>query len=127
MDLNSIKVAENSEEGADLIVLHPVTFEETDIVIKLAGMDSAKYRNQVKKIAERRMGKRQNNKIDLDAAERQSAEILGACTLKWKGVERDGIPVECTFANAVEIYADPNLRWLREQVDAFIAERSNFF
>ena len=126
MDLNEIKIADKSEEGEVLTVLHPVTYTETDIKIRLAGSDSARYRNKIKKIAEKDKGKRKNN-FNLDAAERQGAEILAACTLDWKGIQRGGVDIPFTYENAVELYADPNLRWLREQVDEFIADRTNFF
>ena len=126
MDLNEIKIADKSEEGEVLTVLHPVTYTETDIKIRLAGSDSAKYRNKIKKIAEKDKGKRKNN-FNLDAAERQGAEILAACTLDWEGIQRGGVDIPFTYENAVELYSDPNLRWLREQVDEFIADRTNFF
>lgn len=126
MDLNEIKIADKSEEGEILTILHPVTFAETDIKIRLAGSDSARYRNKVKKLAEKERGKRSKT-INLDAAERQGAEILAACTLDWKGIQRGGVTVPFSYENAVELYSDPNLRWLREQVDEFIADRTNFF
>lgn len=127
MDLNEIKIAEKSEEGEILTILHPVTYEETDIKIKLSGTDSARYRNKIKQIAEREKGKKKNNGIDIDAIDKRGSEILASCTLDWKGIQRGGVDVPFTYENAVELYSDPNLRWLREQVDEFMSNRANFF
>lgn len=126
MDLDALKIAEKSEEGEILTILHPVSFEETDIKIKLAGMDSARYRNKVKQIAEKEKVRKKTN-IDFDGIEKRGAEILAACTIDWKGIQRGGDTIPFSYENAVELYSDPNLRWLREQVDEFIANRANFF
>jgi len=46
------------------------------------------------------------------------------CTLAWRGIVYEGEALECNPGNARRLYAA--LPWLREQVEAFIADRANF-
>lgn len=126
MDLAKFDTSKTSEKGAELVVLNPETFEETDIKLRLAGTDSSVYRNQIKARAEKAMNKGQKKQaLDFDKSEREGCELLAACTLGWEGLEENGKPIEFSTEAAADLYM--RHRWLKEQVDRFIGDRTNFF
>lgn len=136
MDLSSLSTKQLSEEGAVLTVLDPRTDEPlvnsdgSSVTLTLSGMDGARYREHQRKIQNRRLknlGRGGKAKLDLDAEEleKESLELLAACTLGWEGIEWKGAPLPFTQANAEMLYTE--LSWLRVQVDQFIGDRQNFF
>ena len=127
MDVSKVKFAENSDKGAVLTVLDPTTDVPTDLKITLAGTDSAIYRNWVKNSINRKLGMKKNKKFSYEESEHSGVELLAALTLGWEGLEFEGKPVKFTTEQAYDLYADPNMKWLREQVDEFVADRANFF
>jgi len=44
--------------------------------------------------------------------------------LDWSGIEENGVKVDFSFANAVNLLTD--YPWLFEQLDMFIGDRANF-
>ena len=127
MDLKQFDIKETCEKGVFLTLCHPVTGEELDAKIKLVGRDSSRFRNKLRDLAQRQAtgGKKKSQPIDIEKADKEGAELLAACTVGWIGIEEDGKAVPFSEAEAVRIYTDH--RWIREQVDAFIADRANFF
>jgi hypothetical protein len=65
--------------------------------------------------------------LDSESIEREVVEALASRTLGWEGLELDGSALEFSRAKAVELYMDPDLRWLRDQVDAALRDNSRFF
>jgi hypothetical protein len=135
MDLS--KVLDTAETGAVLKVKHPSTGETiknddgSDLTITLAGIDSARWRKGQDSIGDRRLkaatprGGSSSYKSMGEAREDQ-VFLLANATLSWNGVELEGKAIECTLDNAKMVYSHPNLGWLVEQVDRFIADRTNF-
>lgn len=146
MALAAMKVA--TVGGAKISITHPRTGLATGIVISVLGSDSEAYRNLLRKQQNRRLeaaaknrGMRKGSTVTAEALEEESLDLLIACTVGWETVEKDakgadvsrpeiemdeGEWLPCTPENARRVYADPGLAWLREQVDAEIADRSNF-
>ena len=127
MDISKIRLADKSEQGSTLIVLDPVTGVETDFKIKLAGTDSFIYRNWLKRMSNKKLGNFKKKGFSYEESERSSVELLAELTLGWEGLEADGEPIVYSREKAMELYSDPNMKWLREQVDEFVGERANFF
>jgi hypothetical protein len=92
------------------------------------GSDSDEYRTTIKKRfeqAQRQQAKsKKGNEIDLDEAEDKSRDLLAKMTLSWENVEEAGKKVSCTFESAKDLYK--KYPWIREQVEKFISDRSNF-
>lgn len=131
MDLSIFDSVTHANEGAELVLLHPITQEETDVKIRLLGSDSDEYRalskkrfEQMQRKAKMLKGKNKANEIDLDEAEEQAHDLLARMTVSWEGVEEDGQAVHCSVDNAKMIYG--KYPTIREQVEKFIADRSNF-
>ena len=127
MDISKIRLADKSEQGSTLVVLDPVTGVETDLKIKLAGTDSFIYRNWLKRMSNKKLGNFKKKGFSYEESERSSVELLAELTLGWEGLEADGEPIVYSREKAIDLYSDPNMKWLREQVDEFVGERANFF
>lgn len=126
-DFASRDVAAKAEEGAELEVLDPVTSEAVGVYIVLAGADSSVHRKATANLTKRRINGQKGFRakgFDPEKAEAESIEILAACTLSWKGVQVDGAPLPCSRDNAIKMYT--RFPWLREQVEQFISDRSEY-
>lgn len=124
MDISTITIEEDAETGAEMTLLHPVTWKDTDAVIKLLGADSAAFKNAKTKAAEKAILKRKQKQDAQKIAVEAEAEILAAVTTDWSGIEREKKKIEFSRKAAFELYRDN--AWIREQVDAFVSERANF-
>jgi hypothetical protein len=129
MNLNSLSAAET----ADVEITHPVSGEPTGITVTVASQDSAVYRDLQRKQSEKRMqklakaGRRSAVVVSPEDLERDNLELLAGCTLGWKGLEIDDKEVPFSVEKAKELYAQPQLRWFRQQLDEAISDRSLFF
>lgn len=126
-DFATRDVVAKAEEGAELEVLDPVTGEAVGVYIMLAGADSAVHRKAVTNVSKRRLNGQKGFRakgFDPEKMEAENIEVLAACTLSWKGVLVDGAPLTCSRDNAIKMYT--RFPWLREQVEAFISDRSEY-
>jgi len=136
MDLGTIDLEKRSDAGAELELEHPVTGDvlmqegddEKSIVINLAGIDSVAYRNKQRELQSKRIAKAarsRSRKGDFSVSDEDSCELLAACTMGWDGIVVDGEVVKFSVKAAYTLYMERP--WIREQVDAFIGDRANFF
>lgn len=126
-DFATRDVAAKAEQGAELEVLDPVTNEPVGVYITLAGADSAVHRKALTAASKRRLNGQKgfrNKGWDPEKMQEESIEIFATCTLSWKGVIVDGAPLPCSRAAAIKMYT--RFPWLREQVEAFISDRSEY-
>lgn len=119
MDLSSLAVSNTSK----LVITHPVTGEDTDIVIELCGKDSDVYRKAYAALVKVIQDSPDKDGIDFAKLD---AETYAACTVSWENLDLDGESLECTPENVHKVYNDERLRWLHEQVITFVGERENF-
>lgn len=128
-DLNSLKPVK-ADDGATLEVVHPESEEIIPgMTITLLGQDSKVYRKiQLAKqqAALNRIAKGKKA-VDLDAEKlaEDSIDDLVKLTTGWAGFMLDGAALECTPENVRKVYTE--WAWIREQVQEFVADRSNFF
>ena len=118
MDIASLKPLQE----VDVKIYHPTTFQETDIVFTVSGTDSKQYRQAVRDVMVRRMATPDADNKEFDADE---IEILARCTIDFKGLLIDGKEPPKTLEGITELYKD--FPWIKDQVDKFIAKKSNFF
>lgn len=131
-DLNDFSSL-GSTEGQWCELRHPVTdaplvnnVDGKIMRVKLIGMDSPTFAAKSREFMNRRI---KRNKLNLGSAEQleaEKAETLAACTVGWENMVNQGKPWEYSPENALALYMDPKLKWLREQVDEFIGDRANF-
>ena len=122
-DLATLDTSKVAEEGAELLVSHPTTGEDLGIKITLIGTDSKTFRDISKSRATASL-KKKSREIDLDQNESDAVELLAKCTKGWSGITENGKDIPFTHDNAVQLYT--KYLWLREQIDRFMADRSNF-
>jgi hypothetical protein len=103
------------------------TGEKTGIVFQIVGQDSKAFRTTAKRIAEANL-KRQDA-ATVDEMYNQSIELVCSCVVGWSGLEQDGSdqPLEYSPEKALELLSNPELQFIREQVEAFITQRATFF
>lgn len=93
-----------------------------NIFIEVYGKDSDVYRKTQRGITDRRLKARQGS-ITAERIEAEATEVLAACTKSWNLVVDGAVP-DCNAGKAKTVYA--RFKWLKEQVDDYIAERANF-
>jgi hypothetical protein len=133
MDLSTLSTRESAERGVKMEVTHPITGEPVcqdngePVTITLAGADSDRYKRIQRFNLNRRLqksGKRGSVTLTAEELDAERLEIAVACTLGWDGVIFQGQPAECNAVVARQLYSE--VTWLREQVDDFITDRTNF-
>ena len=129
MDLNNLK-PELADEGVVMEVIHPDTEEPiAGMTITLMGQDSAAYRKLALKKQQAVLSRLSKGKKAADfkaeQIEADTIDELVALTVTWSGFERGEDEIAPTPANFREIYTE--FRWIREQAQAFVADRANFF
>lgn len=102
---------------------HPITKEDTGIVFNLVGQDSKAFRDKARAIAKGMIGKKQTE-LDPVALEAENYELCASCIVGWNDEEAFG---PYTPQRAVELMLMDEMAYVREQIEAFIRERSNFF
>lgn len=128
MDFSTIDLAAAADRGADCHLDHPVTGEPLytkegqPIVMRVLGADSREFRAAIAAAAERNANKK---RMSLDAAEAGAIDLLSKLVTGWKGIEWEGKALEFTLEN-VRMFLT-KFPPIRQQIDQFIADRSNFF
>lgn len=128
-DLNSLKPVK-ADEGATLELVHPETEEViSGLTITLLGQDSKVYRKLLLSKQQAALNRIAKGKkaVDYDAEKMadDSIDDLVKLTISWTGVTVSGETLECTPDNVRRVYNEWN--WVKEQVQEFVADRSNFF
>lgn len=122
------------EQPARMIIHHPVTQKPLcdeagkQAFIDVWSADSETRRKFERASANRRLARRARAKITAEEIEAEQVALLVALTAGWHLVDLNGRAIEEPFTpdNARELYAEPAMAWLREQVDEFASDRANF-
>jgi len=128
-DLNSLKPVK-ADDGAIFQVVHPESEEAIPgMTITLLGQDSKVYR-KIQLAKQQALLNRiaKGKKVaDLDAEKmaQDGIDDLVQLTTAWTGFTLDGAALDCTPENVKRVYTE--WAWIKEQVQEFVADRSNFF
>jgi len=122
------------EQPFRLILLHPITRQPLrngdgrEAYIDHYSADSEIARKHQRAVQRRRLAMRGRLKITPEELEAEATEVLAALTVGWHLVGLKGDPIDTPFTteNARELYSDPRVAWLREQLDESAADRANF-
>lgn len=129
MDLNNLKPV-LANEGAVMQVIDPDTEEPIEgMTITLLGQDSDLYEKLSLKRSQAALNRMSKGKkvVDMDAEKLQDAilEDTVALTVDWTGFELNGKELKPTPDNIRKVYK--GWKFIKEQAQEFVAERSNFF
>ena len=122
-DLSVFEESQNLAEQGQWMEVETPSGEGTDIHLKLAGADSSYHQKQVQNQQRKMLKKKKFNKTP-EEIENDNIELLTACTLDWQNVLYKEETLECTKQNVRWLYK--TFPSIREQVDEFIGDRSNF-
>lgn len=117
-----------------LVLVNPVTrqpmrdAEGNTAYIDHYSADSEIARKHQRAVQRRRLAMRGRMKITPEELEAEATEILAALTAGWYLVDLKGNVIDLPFSqdNARELYGNPAVGWLREQIDESTADRANF-
>lgn len=134
-DLGGIDTKTLSEEGVDMVIKlmgsdEPLVARNgKPVSIKLLGPDSDVYRDisraQLKKRLTRTTDATKLNELDFGEIDQEGMELIASCVVGWSNVfDTEGKEIPCTKENALKLVE--NYPVLREQVDAFVANRAHF-
>lgn len=98
----------------------------TGLKLKVVGQDSKQFREVAKQYGQQMLGS--DSKPDIDLLEKQNTELIASCIVGWDEViGDDGNPVMYSPENAKALVGTPELTYIRNQVEAYIGQRANFF
>lgn len=106
----------------------PLTNDEGDAWIDLLSLDSNKAKAFERKLTSSRLSQRVRQQITADQLESEHTSRLANLCVGWKLLTLDGSPLDVPFSesNAAELFSNNRMSWLREQCEAFLANRANF-
>jgi hypothetical protein len=119
---------------ARMTILHPGTRQPLvdpsgeAAWIDLISLDSKEAQAFDTSELQKRADQRGRSANIITEAEQVTVRKYALLTKGWHLVGWDGevIDLPCTETNAIELYSDNTMRWVRDQVDVFVANRANF-
>lgn len=127
MDFSQIDLVKASDKGAECHLNHPVygtplyTEDNKKITISILGRDSRVFRQAVAEAAD----PESTGRSGPEAAEAAAIDIMSKCITGWANIMWDGKPLEFTDEN-VRMFLT-KFPPIRQQLDAFLSKRANFF
>jgi hypothetical protein len=128
MDISTLAL--NEVKPQTMILSHPVdgtslySDDGEPISITIHSADSDKFRSVMRQFGNKRLNEKKNKKQRMEELEEVSARILAKVTVSWENIVEEGKEITCTEENAFRLYMDYS--WIREQLDEFVNDRSNF-
>jgi len=122
MKISTFNTAEACEKGA-WMTIKDFDGIETDMKIKVLGVDSKAFKSQVNRLA--KQNEASKNKMDMEKLEASSIRTLVAITIDWENVDDEkGEPIPFGKEIAQSIYeSSPHIS---NQIIEYANERTNF-
>lgn len=130
MDLSKFNLVEQAETPSVLLLCNPVndeplvTEDGDNVTLSLLGKDSHVAQAAIKQRTQKQLNKKKL-KFDVDELVEASIELLTAVTTGWENISENGTAIEFSKDNAKSLYT--RYPWIREQADAFVSDRENFY
>lgn len=127
-DLDQLDTIAAASQGVWMDVYHPITDEKMVDAngpwrIQVLGGDSKEFKRAIS-FEHEKAAKSRKQVMSLEKRDQGGINALSAITVGWENIRMGGELVPFSRENAIELYT--KYPWLKEQVDAFTAERSNF-
>lgn len=125
VDLSTFaNLSDAQDDGIDVDIRHPSTDEELGIKIRVAGPDSARQKRARNAVNNERMRLSRNKRPTASELEDDALRITASSIISWSGVEENGVAVELTKDNAIDILT--RYPFIRDQVFAAAGDRASF-
>ena len=131
MDLNDLNLDAQAEAGAEMHLAHPVTDEKLmndgkPMTLNLIGTESKQYRAKEHEFQNKRLNKiSRGKKLNMSVNDDETCDLLSVCIVGWSGLVMGGEEIEFSQREAVKLLM--KFKWIRDQVDEFVGDRTNFF
>lgn len=117
--------------SAKIQVKDPATGDPTGVIFEMAGPEHPDRKRitfaQSRKFLRSYAKTGRAEMPEPEDAESQKKENLAAFTLGWTGLIDDaGVPVVFSKAAALELYTNPEMGWLVDQLDTALGEKELF-
>ena len=126
-DLSKLdEITQDAEQGANCRIFHPVSDEPLQgVVFRVVGRDSPTFRKAQRAQQTRRLKSRLTS-LTPDLLEDEGCRLLARCTIGFPDgtILMDGEELPFSQDNAYRIYK--RFPFIREQVDIFINDLTNF-
>jgi hypothetical protein len=125
-DHMKINLKDLKPKPANLQLRHPLTDEDLEgAVLHVVGTDSKEY-YQAQMAQAKATFKNGKMAEDLEVINEAALDVYCAVVVGWEGAEEGFFGVQATPDAIKAVMRDPELQWIRTQVDEFVADRSNF-
>lgn len=126
-DINTLAVSPSTS----VHLKHPATgeelFEDADkkkpVKISVYGPGSKEYRAAQSQVTNENLARRRKG-VTAESMERSRVEVLARCTSGFENFGYKGQPFSSDVAR--EMYADPAMVWVRDQVEEALGDLGNF-
>ncbi|MEM7778200.1 MAG: hypothetical protein AAF732_21660 [Pseudomonadota bacterium] len=125
MDLKDIDVVEKANEGFSMVLKHPGTGEDTDIVIRMRGFDSDAVR-EAERATYKKLMKRKETANTADQLEALRLAKVKAAIISIEGLTDGGKEIRTPAELDPYLSTSVGLVIL-EQVNSFANDRANLF
>ena len=122
-----MKLKDLAARAIEVELKHPVTKEALGVKISIVGKNSRQFKDKFYEtvVQAQKDSKEAPNAERLKLAEKRSVELIAACIVGWDDEEFFDGPY--TPEKAYEIIEQPELSWVKDQLEAAIVEDGSFF
>jgi hypothetical protein len=117
-----VTLADLLPQAVDLELKHPVTLDPLGVSLKVVGPDSSQFRTATTVLMKRRLT---GDALSPEEVLDHNCKLLASLVTGWSSDEFFGGAYSATAVEA--IFSNPGYGWVREQVEAFTQDRTNFF
>lgn len=124
IDLDALDTRRASEEGVELQLKDPRHGAPLAAWVRVRGYDSASYDDAQVELQRRRIQRMPAERPTPETLREDALDLAASLVAGWRGLTRAGAPIAYSAPAARALLRD--YPWVREQVEAFAAQRANF-
>ena len=135
--MSSLKALQLSDAPFKMKITNPKTGavmkdkdgKEAFILVKsISSVEATDFKRQLYEEARKNRKRNKDNGVSYDEVIQRSSEMLADLTEGWYLVDFQGVPIDEPFSRetAITVYANPQMDWLKRQVDEAINDDANF-
>lgn len=123
----SITIQDLAAKPIKVELKHPTTDEALGVFVTIVGKNSRRFKDRFyQSVAEAQAEPKElPNGEKMLAAERRGAELIATCIIGWDNQEFFG--GEYTPERAMDLVVQPELSWVKDQVEVAILDSDRFF
>lgn len=115
------------DQPARVNLVHPVSKKPLGAWISVYSIESPVAQAFQREIIDRRLREKVRT-VSAETVELETSEMLARLTVDWSLADLRGNPLSIPFSfeNALALYRNPRLAWIRSQVNEFVSDLGNF-